>query len=95
MPFGPAFRLQRFAKAFFFDIDQFVVRPQRALVILDHQRAEGNRLSTVGMIDRAARLAVHAGDFAVLGLVVGDDCRKVGLCQIVSEFVADDRAKPV
>ena len=54
MPFGPAFRLERFGKSLFLDVDQLVVCPQRALVILHHQRAERDRLATMGVVDGAA-----------------------------------------
>ncbi len=73
VPFAPAFRLERFRKAFLLDVDQLVEGPRRALVVLHHQRAERNRLLAVGMVDGAPRLAVHAGDLAVLGLVIRDD----------------------
>ena len=73
----PANVLQRLATALLLDVDQLVEGPHRALVVLDHQRAERDGLAAMRMIDRAARLAVHARDLAVLGLVVGDDGREV------------------
>src|SRR6516165_7867686 len=42
------------------------------------------------MVDRAARLAVHALDFAVLVLVVGNDAVEVLGAQRLAGFVLDD-----
>src|SRR5258708_30154966 len=49
----------------------------------------------MGMVDGTARLAVHARDFAVLGLVVGDDCGKAGRRQLLAELIPDDGAQPI
>ena len=93
MPLQPASCLERLVGAFLLDVDQLVEGPRRPLVLLDHQRAERDGLVAMRVSDRAARLAIHAFDFAVLVLVVGDDRSEVADFQFLADLVHDDRAQ--
>src|SRR4051794_30456191 len=90
MPLAPLLILEGFGKAFLIDVEELVEIPRRALVFLDHQRAEGDRLIQMRMSDAATRLTVHALDLAVLVLVLGDDGGEVAESKFLTEFVADD-----
>src|SRR5262249_9337228 len=74
------------AEAFLLDVEQLVEGPDRALVILDRQRAERNVILAMRVIDRAARLPVHAGNFAVLVLEVSDYVLEVADLQFLAGF---------
>ena len=95
VPLQPAVLLQRLLCAFLLDVEQLVEIPCRALVLLDHQGAERDGLVAVRMGDRAARLAVHPLDLAVLVLVVGDDALEVAVLQFLAGLVHDDRPQEV
>ena len=85
VPLEPAVLLERLLRAFLLDVENLVEIPCRALVLFDHQRAERDGLVTVRMRDRAARLAVHQRDFAVLVFVIGDDLLKFRDLQFLAE----------
>ena len=95
MPLAPTHFLQRLVGAFLLDVQDLVEGPRRALIGLDHERAERNRLAAVRMIDRAARLPVHAFDLAVLALVIGDDGSEVADLQLPVQFLHYDRPERI
>src|SRR5262249_56932107 len=91
----PAHCLERLRKTLFLDVDDLVVEPGRPFVVLDRQRAEWDRFANVWVIDRAARLAVHALDLAVLGLVVRNDAIEILGREFLAGLVLDDGSKHV
>ena len=95
VPLEPAVLLEGLLRAFLLDVEQLVEVPGRPLVLLDHQGAERDRLVAVRMGDRAARLAVHQRDFAVLFLVVVDDAGEVADLEFLAGLLHDDRAHGV
>src|SRR4051794_36130152 len=95
MMLAPALILERLAEPLLLDVDKLVEAPERALVFLDHQCAEREGLTPVRVIDRAARLAVHPRNLAVLVFVVGDDALEVGGGQRLADLVVDDLANNV
>src|SRR5262245_29129164 len=95
MALRPAVGLQGFRETLFLDINQFVERPPRPLVFLDRERAERDVLVAMGMIDRAARLAVHAGNLAILGFIVSNNPLEVADQQFLVGFFQHDRAELV
>src|SRR5262249_13890618 len=91
----PTLVLEHFREAFLLDVEQLVEGPRWPLVALDHERAERDRLAPVGMVDRAAGLAVHAVDLAVLPLVIGDDLGEVLSRELLVQLSLNDRAQRV
>jgi hypothetical protein len=91
MPLRPAVVLQRFAETFFFDVEKFVEGPRRTLIIFDRQCSERNVILAMRVIDRAARIPVHAGDFAVVVLVVGENILEVAGFQFLARFLQYNR----
>ena len=61
------------------------------LVALDLQGAERDAVPAMRMVERAARIAVHAGDLALLELVVADDGLEVAPLQLGADRLAHDR----
>src|SRR5262249_22742769 len=91
----PADILERFFETLFLDVDELVVSPDGPLVILDHERSERNVVFAMRVIDRAARLAVHACDLAVLVLIIGDDGLEVADQQRLTSFLQYDGAQHI
>ena len=76
MPLKPVLLLQRLCETLLLDVEKLVKGPRRPLVLRDHQVAERECLLPVRMIDASARLTIHAGNWAVLVFVFGDDVRR-------------------
>src|SRR5262249_33816141 len=90
MSLRPAHVLERLREALLLDVDQLVEGPYRPFVVLDHQRPERDRLAPVRVVNRAARLAKHERDFAVLVFVVGDDGFEILGRQCHAKLVLND-----
>ena len=91
VPLRPGSLLQRLEEALLLDEQDLVEGPFGPLIALDLQGAERDAVPAMRMVERAARVAVHAGDLALLELVVADDGLEVAPLQLGADRLAHER----
>ena len=88
---GPADLDQVLLRAGLLDVDELVEGPERPPVPGDGLGAERDLLPQVRMVQAAARLALQAGDLAVLVLVVGQQAGEVAVGERLVLLLLDQR----